>query len=84
MVKYRDHRSTLSDSMKTVREICSMDDLRDHLESTYIFPGSEITVKPYGYDKRINWNTYIVCMDGQAVGFTDGPLDPSVRTEIPW
>lgn len=33
-----------------------------------------VTVEPYSFDKRINWNTHIVCVNGDAWGFTDGPL----------
>jgi hypothetical protein len=35
----------------------------------------EIEVKPYTYDERIGWDTYIVTVDGAAVGFTDGAID---------
>ena len=34
---------------------------------------NRIEVKPYCYDERIGWTTHIVTIDGQAVGFTDGP-----------
>jgi hypothetical protein len=30
-----------------------------------------VTLKPYGFDKRINWETYAVLVNGQAVGFTN-------------
>lgn len=33
-----------------------------------------IKVEPYCYDDRTGWKTYLVTVDGQAVGFTDGPL----------
>jgi hypothetical protein len=35
---------------------------------------SDIDVKFYTYDDRINWDTYLVCVKGQAVGYTSGPL----------
>lgn len=31
-------------------------------------------VKPYGYDDRINWDTYLIMFDGGVVGFTDSPI----------
>lgn len=31
-------------------------------------------VKPYCYDARIGWDTYIVTVDGHAWGFTNGAL----------
>jgi len=33
----------------------------------------QVNVKPYCYDDRTGWKTYLVTVDGQAVGFTDGP-----------
>jgi hypothetical protein len=34
-----------------------------------------VSVKPYVFDKRINWDTHIVEIQGLGVyGFTDGPL----------
>jgi len=34
-----------------------------------------ISVERYCYDSRIKWDTYVVTVDGQGVGFTDGPVD---------
>ena len=41
---------------------------------THPKPSKRIEVKPYCYDSRIDWDTYIVTVDHQAVGFTDGPV----------
>lgn len=69
--KFREHRGLLEDSMKTVVDLpASTDALARHLG----VEASRIEVKPYVYDDRINWDTHIVTMDGQAVGFTNGPL----------
>lgn len=38
---------------------------------------ADITLQPYCYDERNKWNTYVVLVNGQAVGFTDGPYDPA-------
>ncbi len=36
---------------------------------------NQIHVEPYCFDSRINWDTYIVTVDGYGVyGFTNGPL----------
>jgi hypothetical protein len=64
-VKYRDHRETLVESMKTVREIRSLDEI----QST-----GKLTCKYYGYDSRIGWETWIVCENGCGIGFSDGEL----------
>lgn len=39
------------------------------------YPVGAISVKPYGFDSRIGWDTHMVTIDGNAVGFTDGPLE---------
>jgi hypothetical protein len=71
-MKYREHRGGLADSMKTVREIQpSLGALAIALK----VPPSAITVNKYGdYDKRIGWDTHIVCVNGSPTGFTDGPV----------
>ncbi len=74
MFLYRDHKGGLSESMETVQEMDSLSDIRDHLEPTF-GPG-EITVEDYGRDECIKWDTYIVCHNGRAVGFTNGPVIP--------
>lgn len=37
-----------------------------------------IELKPYAYDERINWLTYIVTVDGMAVGYTNHSLVDNV------
>lgn len=74
MTLYRDHRGSLVESMKTVRHVHSLQDVRTHLESDWLSEVGEITIIPYGYDKRIEWDTWIVCVDGNAVGMTNGEL----------
>ncbi len=34
----------------------------------------EVEVAEYTYDPRIEWDTYIVTIGGNAIGFTDGPI----------
>jgi hypothetical protein len=33
-----------------------------------------VSVSPYTWDERIKWDTHIVTLDGNAVGFTNGPV----------
>lgn len=81
MFLYRDHRGSLADSMKTVREYKSKSELISHLQSELdkYFAGkydcNKITIKPYGFDERIGWNTHMVHLQGYGVfGFTNGPV----------
>ena len=70
--KYRDHRGGLDESMETVQEFESKDDLLKYLVDTYDFyPDHKILIKPYCFDDRIKWDTHIVTINGNACGFTD-------------
>ena len=73
-MKFRPQRGGLADSMAEVVELRpSIEALVRHLK----VPGDRIDVRPYYYDDRTGWKTYIVTVDGQAVGFTDGPCTES-------
>lgn len=82
LTKYRPHRELLDESMREVIEIATLDELVRHMRGSVqdwyppdLLPTIEnVAVKPYTYDDRIGWNTYIVTVNGQAWGFTDGPL----------
>lgn len=58
--------------METVRTVADMRELAKVVNDV-CGPG-EVRVEPYCYDDRIEWDTYIVTLDGRATGFTDGPL----------
>lgn len=80
MTKFRYHRGHLADSMATAVDVATFTDLVG-LVHDYCggFGWGEadqesVTVKSYGFDDRIGWDTHIVCLNGKAVGFTDGPL----------
>ena len=74
MVLYRPHRRFLDEAMKEVSEVNSMPELA-RLLTPELKDGDKITVEKYGgFDERIGWDTYIVCINGQACGFTNGPL----------
>ena len=49
----------------------------EYLSREYEFWGpteKNVEVKPYCYDDRIDWFTYLVTIDGKAALFTDGPI----------
>jgi len=77
-VKFRHHRSMLDEAMKTVFEVVSREELVNRLNATFSYGMpirvEDIEVKPYGFDERIGWETYIVTDKGNAIGFTNGPL----------
>ena len=81
MTLFRDHRNLLKDSMDTVRQVASLDDLILDLQKGLRFfdrdiAKDQVTIKPYCYDNRIGWDTHIVIVEGYGVcGFTDGPLN---------
>lgn len=81
--KYRDHRGMLDESMKTVREFNSKQELYDYFQSIldrYHMNNLDVNntqIKHYAFDSRIGWDNYIVSLDGWGVfGFTDGEVTP--------
>lgn len=75
---------SLADSMLTVKEVNSMEELKEKMEKD--FPGyyktDTIKFEDYCYDERIDWHTYLICADrtdgsytGCAVYFSDGKFD---------
>jgi len=81
-MKLREHRGGLAESMETVIDIPpTLEALKiaiNNAFSEYDVPeitADMITVKPYGFDERIGWDTHIVIIaDCSVYGFTDGPL----------
>ena len=75
MFRYRDHRAMLDDSLATTKNMDSLDAIKRHLMPAY--GQGVVKVKKYGngIDERCGWNTHIVTHNGNAVGFTDGPVD---------
>jgi len=78
-MKLRQHRGGLEESMATTIEIePTMEALLAAVRasmSPLSVADDSLSVKPYGFDKRINWDTHIVEIQGFGVyGFTDGPL----------
>ena len=87
--KYRPHRGALADAMKEVREFKSFDELLDHVikelnffEHDFVIDHTTVHVEKYCYDERIEWDTYIVTLDGFGVlGMTDGAVEKYVCHE---
>lgn len=77
-MKFRHHREMLDDSMATMVELPpTREALAAHLTEAYGYAvsASAIAVSWYAVDKRIDWPvTYIVAVNNDAVGFTDGPV----------
>ena len=82
-MKFREHRGMLDDSMKTVVDVADRAALVSLLQTQlqlcgFAFNDEDLKIEPYGYDKRIDWNTHIVTIKGYGViGFTDGPVSKS-------
>lgn len=82
MTLYRPHCGLLDESMEEVAEVKDFADLVRHIRAKCpgFYPDDErpttdnTEVKPYGRDDRIAWDTYIVVVNGNAWGFTNGPL----------
>ena len=70
MTFYRPQRGSLLESMDEKRPVENRGDLAHLLGVT----PTAIGLKPLMYDERIDWDTYLVTVKGEAVGFTNGPL----------
>lgn len=80
MTLFRQHRGSFKEAMKTVIEVRDKVDLFNYLKhdlSGYKLESmDQLTITPYsGIDSRNGWDTYIVCINGAAIGFTNGPLN---------
>lgn len=68
----------LGESMERVSEVADAAALKRLLIERYIFPqdlsDDRITIEPYARDDRIGWDTHLICVDGNAVLFSDGPM----------
>lgn len=67
---FRFHRGSLEESMKTVVSFNDIEELRKILWEVY-GPG-ELVMEKRGYDDRADWHTWIVTLNGNAVGFSNG------------
>jgi hypothetical protein len=75
MTLYRPHRAFLDEAMKEKFEVKSFQDILDYYKRIGFPIKGKLTCEWYSFDKRIDWDTWIVCEDGQAIGFTNGPIE---------
>ena len=67
----------LSEAMDQVVEISDRKELIEYLqrECDYWHPTDEnVEVKYHGHDDRIDWDTYLITIDGKAALFANGPI----------
>lgn len=78
-MKFREHKGRLKESLKTVIDLDSRDELVKHVrellkEINVEIADADLTVEKYAHDPRTQWDTYIVRLKGYGpIGFTDGP-----------
>lgn len=87
-MKYRDHRGGLAESMKTVREIETIEDIRTHLDFLFFEFSEEveeIKVKHVGLDHRNGWDTYYVLfrLKGEDIFYVGGMSDGRPKKKAP-
>ncbi|HLX55270.1 MAG TPA: hypothetical protein VKR58_15105 [Aquella sp.] len=71
MIKYREHRGSLEESLKTSKEFNNIKELFEyilfslcHVEFTNL---SRINLRYYGFDKRCNQELFVVSADDYGV-----------------
>ncbi len=69
----------LQEAMESEEEIDNnVGSLMEMLNSKYghfmEFTAEDITVKYHGFDSRIDWETYLLCINGNAVLFLNGEV----------
>jgi hypothetical protein len=88
-ILYRDCKRWLEESMKTVVEIWSEQELDNHLNISYANDGKEIVETSYAYlgiSPRTNWDTYLVLIqfkeekEPRVVGMTNWVFDATTAT----
>ncbi len=72
MTQFRPHRGQLEQSLREVVDVDSFDELISVLDLLLQATTDNTKLEYYCYDDRIGWETYIVLVNGNAVGFTDG------------
>jgi hypothetical protein len=65
----------LATALEKVVEVASKQELLVYLQKNYDFwnpTEDNVKIEWYCFDDRINWNTYIVLIDGKAAAFMNG------------
>lgn len=77
MMRVREHRGSLVESLKTVRQIpATKEALADYinkvLDLPVMFGPGSIEIVDQGMDERIGWNAYLIVVEGLGVfGYCD-------------
>ena len=82
MIQVRPVRGGLDEAMAQVKDFESLSDYADHIynEHNWMFRNGKgvnkelFTTEPYGYDDRINWDTWIILYDGKPMAYSNGEL----------
>jgi hypothetical protein len=74
-MRAREHRGVLAESLATVFNVNTTDELVDEINErmgTHFTP-QDVMLVHQGMDERIGWDTYLVSVRGYGVfGYTDG------------
>jgi hypothetical protein len=70
---YRPQRGGLSESMLEALKFDSKEELIQKLSEDLMvnIEANEISIKKYVYDDRIKWDTHIVLLNGNAIGYVN-------------
>ncbi len=71
-MKFRLHKGSIAESMETEVDI---EPTKEALATLLDTTPDKVEVDKYIYDNRIGWDTYLVTIDGFAVGMTDGDVE---------
>ena len=80
MIQVRPVCGSLDEAMNQVSEFESLERFADHCYNEMksvigIDLDKELfTTEPYGYDGRINWDTWIILYDGKPMAYSNGEL----------
>lgn len=87
-IKYRDHKGSLDESLSTVQEFTSVDQIINHINKSYERSRdkvAEIKFQHIGLDEQTGWDTYYVLhrLDGNSffsvAGMSDGCLETPIE-----
>lgn len=67
--KYRPNREFLDQAMLEVQEFNNVEDLKKYLN---LEERDKLEFIYQGYDKRIGWVSFLVCVNGEARGHSNG------------
>jgi len=54
--------------------IALLEHLREHYDHWGRAEPGNVSVEPYGYDERCDWDTHLICVNGHAALFAKGPM----------